>query len=53
MRSWTESGEALSGRYSWVSDGLIVCGPSGRAIVSVREGLLDNGQFTRILQRLG
>ncbi|WIX82639.1 hypothetical protein QRX50_18605 [Amycolatopsis carbonis] len=52
MRRRTGSREALGGRYFWVSDGLIVREPGVSAIVGVLEGLLDNGDFTSIRQRL-
>ncbi|WP_432846557.1 hypothetical protein ACQPXB_38415 [Amycolatopsis sp. CA-161197] len=52
MQRSTGSDEALGGRYFWVSDGLIVRDPGVSAIVGVLEGLLDNGDFASILQRL-
>jgi hypothetical protein len=43
---------ALAGRYFWCSDGLIVrdAGISNMTLVLTR--LIQNGEFTRIFQRL-
>ncbi|MFE0103465.1 hypothetical protein [Streptomyces sp. NPDC059009] len=51
MRRWAATGEALGGRYFWCPDGLIVREPGIGNMVEVLVGLVENGEFTRILQR--
>jgi hypothetical protein len=52
MKYWSQSGEALGGRYFWCSDGLIVRDPGVDNMTQVIAGLLDSGEFDQILQRL-
>ncbi|GHB70067.1 hypothetical protein GCM10010377_70980 [Streptomyces viridiviolaceus] len=52
MRLWTESDEPLEGRYFWVSDGLIVRDPGVDNMADVITGLIENGEFSEIFQRL-
>jgi hypothetical protein len=52
MKRWTTSGEALAGRYFWVSDCLIVRDAGIRNVTDVLVGLLETGEFTQILHRL-
>ncbi|MBD0741481.1 hypothetical protein BG418_08265 [Streptomyces sp. CBMA152] len=52
MKRWAASGEALEGRYFWCSDGLIVRDAGIGNMTQVLTGLIENGEFTRILQRL-
>ncbi|OKI95095.1 hypothetical protein [Kitasatospora sp. CB01950] len=52
MEKWSRSGEALDGRYFWCSDGLIVRDPGIANMTQVITGLLDDGDFDQILQRL-
>ncbi|MBZ2407336.1 hypothetical protein ACWHAO_11250 [Streptomyces albidoflavus] len=52
MKRWATSGEALAGRYFWYSDGLIVRDPGISSMTGVLTGLVQNGEFTEILQRL-
>ncbi|MEW1546154.1 hypothetical protein [Streptomyces tsukubensis] len=52
MKRWAASGEALGGRYFWCSDGLIVRDAGISNMVQVLTGLVENGEFTQILQRL-
>ncbi|MQY07444.1 hypothetical protein [Actinomadura macrotermitis] len=52
MKRWAASGEALGGRYFWVSDGLIVRDAGVSSMTRVLIGLIENDEFTRILQRL-
>ncbi|MER8068550.1 hypothetical protein ABTZ59_09670 [Streptomyces sp. NPDC094034] len=52
MTRWAASGEALGGRYFWCSDGLIVRDTGISSMPRVLVGLVENGEFTRILQRL-
>ncbi|MFJ5886601.1 hypothetical protein [Kitasatospora cineracea] len=52
MQRWSRTGEALAGRYFWCSDGLIVRDPGIDNMTQVLAGLLDDGDFTQILQRL-
>ncbi|MET7443509.1 hypothetical protein ACWERY_37995 [Streptomyces sp. NPDC004082] len=49
---WSRTGEALSGRYFWCSDGLIVRDPGIDNMTQVLAGLLDDGDVTQALQRL-
>ncbi|MGY3206202.1 hypothetical protein [Streptomyces sp. TE5632] len=52
MERWATSGEALGGRYFWCPDGLIVRDAGIGNMVQVLSGLIDNGGFPQILQRL-
>ncbi|MER6126618.1 hypothetical protein ABT173_29170 [Streptomyces sp. NPDC001795] len=52
MKRWTASGEALGGRYFWVSDGLIVRDAGISSMTQVLVGLIENDEFTQILHRL-
>jgi hypothetical protein len=52
MKLWAETDEALGGRYFWVSDGLIVRDPGIDNMTEVIAGLIENGEFSEIFQRL-
>ncbi|MFG3208109.1 hypothetical protein [Streptomyces sp. NPDC048192] len=52
MKRWAANGEALAGRYFWCSDGLIVRDAGISNMTQVLAGLILNGEFTQILQRL-
>ncbi|MCX4554861.1 hypothetical protein OHA02_01410 [Streptomyces phaeochromogenes] len=52
MATWAGSDEALGGRYFRVSDGLIVRDPGIDNIAEVIAGLIDNGEFSEVFQRL-
>ncbi|MGW6599373.1 hypothetical protein [Streptomyces sp. NPDC055036] len=52
MKRWEVSGEALRGRYFWCSDGLIVRDTGISSMTRVLVGLVENGEFEQILQRL-
>ncbi|MEV7217995.1 hypothetical protein AB0O31_33495 [Kitasatospora cineracea] len=52
MQRCSRTGEALAGRYFWCSDSLIVRDPGIDNMTQVLAGLLDDGDFTQILQRL-
>ncbi|MFD3971199.1 hypothetical protein [Streptomyces cyaneofuscatus] len=52
MEKDSRTGESLSRRYFWCSDGLIVRGAGIDNIAHVLTGLLDCGDFTPVLQRL-
>ncbi|MFJ9606141.1 hypothetical protein ACIRS1_07245 [Kitasatospora sp. NPDC101176] len=52
MHGWSRTGEALGGRYFWCSDGLIVRDPGVDNMTQVPADLLDDGDFTQVLQRL-
>ncbi|MFB8174328.1 hypothetical protein ACFC60_40930 [Kitasatospora purpeofusca] len=52
MERWSRTGEALGGRYFWCSDGLIVREPGIASMTQVLTGLLDDGDFTEVLQRV-
>lgn len=52
MEKDSRTGESLSGRYFWCSDGLIVRDAGIDNITHVLTGLLDSGDFTQVLQRL-
>ncbi|WP_042422468.1 hypothetical protein [Streptacidiphilus anmyonensis] len=52
MESWARTGEAQGGRYFRCSDGLIVRDPGVDNMTQVLAGLLDDGDFTQVLQRL-
>ncbi|MYW12382.1 hypothetical protein GT034_29150 [Streptomyces sp. SID2563] len=52
MERWAASGEALGGRYFWVSDGLIVRDAGISNMTQVLVGLVENEEFGEVLQRL-
>jgi hypothetical protein len=52
MARWTESGEALGGRYFWCPDRLIVRDPGISNMTQVLTGLIESDEFTQILHRL-
>lgn len=52
MKRWAASGEALGGRYFWVSDGLIVRDAGITSMTQVLVGLVENDEFAQVLQRL-
>ncbi|MGW1735940.1 hypothetical protein [Streptomyces sp. NPDC001937] len=52
MKRWVASGEALAGRYFCCSNGLIVRDAGISNMTQVLTGLIENGEFTQILQRL-
>jgi hypothetical protein len=52
MKRWAASGEALGGRYFWVSDGLIVRDAGISNMIQVLIGLVENDEFPQVLQRL-
>ncbi|WLQ38372.1 hypothetical protein P8A18_33125 (plasmid) [Streptomyces castrisilvae] len=52
MKLWTGTDEALGGRYFWVSDGLIVRDPGIGSMTDVIAGLIENGEFAGIFQRV-
>lgn len=52
MEVWAESGEALGGRYFWVSDGLIVRDPGVNSMSQVIAGLIETDEFSTVFQRL-
>ncbi|MFI1105193.1 hypothetical protein [Streptomyces melanogenes] len=52
MKLWAETGEALGGRYFWVSDGLIVRDPGIDSMTGVIAGLIENGEFSEIFERV-
>ncbi|MFF7878367.1 hypothetical protein [Streptomyces sp. SH5] len=52
MERWAASGEALGGLYFWCADGLIVRDAGISNMIQVLTGLVENGEFTQILQRL-
>jgi len=52
MEKWAGTGEALNGRYFWVSDGLIVRDPGIDNMTGVIAGLIETGDFPEIFQRL-
>jgi hypothetical protein len=52
MDRWASTGEALSGRYFSCSDGLIVREPGVSAMVAVLAGLLEEGEFSQVLQQV-
>ncbi|MFC9932551.1 hypothetical protein [Streptomyces sp. NPDC127190] len=49
---WAECGEALGGRYFWVSDGLIVRDPGVASMTQVIAGLIETDEFSPVFQRL-
>lgn len=52
MERWSRSGDAMSGRYFWCSDGLMVRDLGIEYMAQVIAGLLHSGAFAEILQRL-
>ncbi|MFK0121137.1 hypothetical protein [Streptomyces sp. NPDC090994] len=52
MKLWAGTDEALGGRYFWVSDGLIVRDPGIDSMTGVIAGLIENGEFSEIFQRV-
>ncbi|MEV7084036.1 hypothetical protein AB0N88_36705 [Streptomyces sp. NPDC093516] len=50
LRAGTD--EALGGRYFWVSDGLIVRDSGIDSMTGVIAGLIENGDFSNIFQRV-
>ncbi|MFF2191209.1 hypothetical protein [Streptomyces sp. NPDC058155] len=52
MKLWAGTDEALGGRYFWASDGLIVRDPGIDNMSDVIAGLIENGEFSEILQRV-
>ncbi|MGW8726296.1 hypothetical protein ACWGNF_09785 [Streptomyces sp. NPDC055808] len=52
MKTWAGSGEALGGRYFWVSDGLIVRDPGIDSMTDVIAGLIKEEDFSAVFQRL-
>ena len=52
MKLGTGTDEALGGRYFWVSDGLIVRDPGIGSMTGVIAGLIENGEFSGIFQRV-
>ncbi|MEV6581200.1 hypothetical protein AB0M92_23865 [Streptomyces sp. NPDC051582] len=52
MAVWAESGEALGGRFFWVSDGLIVRDPGVNSMSQVIAGLIETDEFSAVFQRL-
>ncbi|KUH35642.1 MULTISPECIES: hypothetical protein [Streptomyces] len=52
MNLWAGTDEALEGRYFWVSDGLIVRDPGIDNMTDVIAGLIENGEFPEIFQRV-
>lgn len=52
MATWAGSDEALGGRYFWVSGCLIVWEPGIDNMTQVIAGLIDNGEFSEVFQRL-
>ncbi|MFE2165415.1 hypothetical protein ACFXB3_10120 [Streptomyces sp. NPDC059447] len=52
MEVWAGSGEALGGRYFWVSDGLIVRDPGIENMTHVIAGLIETDEFCSFFQRL-
>ncbi|PKV82660.1 hypothetical protein [Streptomyces sp. TLI_146] len=52
MKLWASTGEALAGRYFWVSNGLIVRDPGIESMTEVIAGLIENGELSDIFQRV-
>ncbi|MET9692609.1 hypothetical protein ABZY81_29810 [Streptomyces sp. NPDC006514] len=52
MKLWAGTDEALGGRYFWVSDGLVVRDPGIDSMSDVIAGLIENGEFSEIFQRV-
>ncbi|MFI9747603.1 hypothetical protein [Streptomyces sp. NPDC052494] len=52
MKHWAGTDEALGGRYFGVSDGLIVRDPGIDSMTGVIAGLIGNGEFSEIFERV-
>lgn len=52
MSRWATTGESLSGRYFWCSDGLVVREAGIPAMTEVVVGLLDSGEIRSIFRKL-
>lgn len=52
MERWAQTGEEAGGRYFWCSDGLIVREAGVASMTEAISGVLDEGDFEQILQRL-
>ncbi|MFD5897737.1 hypothetical protein [Streptomyces sp. NPDC060366] len=52
MKLWAGTEEALGGRYFWVADGLIVRDSGIDCMTGVIAGLIENGEFPEIFQRV-
>ncbi|MFJ4412253.1 hypothetical protein [Streptomyces sp. NPDC088910] len=52
MERWAQTGEEAGGRYFWCSDGLIVREAGIANMTEAISGVLDEGDFEQILQRL-
>jgi hypothetical protein len=52
MERWAQTGEVAGGRYFWCSDGLIVREAGVANMTEAISGVLDEGDFEHILQRL-
>lgn len=52
MERWAQTGEEAGGRYFWCSDGLIVREAGVANMTEAISGVLNEGDFERILQRL-
>lgn len=53
MERWATTDGSPGGRYYWCSDGLIVRDAGISSMVEVLTGLIDNGEFSQVLNRLG
>ncbi|MEU6848358.1 hypothetical protein ABZ901_00185 [Actinacidiphila alni] len=52
MERWAQTGEESGGRYFWCPDGLIVREAGIANMTEAIGGVLDEGDFEQILQRL-
>jgi hypothetical protein len=52
MSRWAETGEAQSGAFFWVSDGVIVRERGVRAMTKLIVGLYEDDELTSVLSRL-
>ncbi len=52
IKLWAGTDEALGGRYFWVSDGLIIRDAGIDNMADVIAGLIENGEFSEIFQRV-
>jgi hypothetical protein len=52
MEKWAQTGEEAGGRYFWCSDGLMVREAGVANMTEAIRGVLDEGDFEQILQRL-
>jgi hypothetical protein len=52
MDGWAKSGEALGGRFFWVSDGLIVRDSGVESMSQVIAGLIETDEFSTVFQRI-